>query len=1363
MNAIEKMPHSRPHPQRAAIDGAMSRDRGRLLALLSRSQAKPNDAALAAAFEQALQASVQRRQLRAQQQPSVTLDPQLPIAREAEAITRLIRDHQVVVIAGETGSGKTTQLPKLCLAAGRGQAGMIGCTQPRRIAARTVASRVAQELHSELGQLVGYQVRFNDKVSDDTRIKFMTDGILLAEIASDRWLSSYDTIIVDEAHERSLNIDFLLGYLKQLLRKRPDLKLIVTSATIDTGRFAEHFDDAPVISVEGRTYPVEVRYRALEGEGEQEGERTVNDAIVAAVDEITRQDGRGDVLVFLPGEREIRDAHQALERRKYRGTEVLPLYARLSNQDQDKVFNPGAGRRIVLATNVAETSLTVPRIRYVVDPGFARVKRYSPRNKLDRLHIEPISQASANQRKGRCGRVSEGICYRLYAESDFQGRPEFTDPEIRRSSLAGVILRMLQLGLGRIEDFPFLEAPDERAIADGWQQLTELGAIDAQRRLTAQGRQMARLPVDVKLARMLVAAQAAGCLRPMLVIASFLGIQDPRERPAEARGAADSAHAQFADGRSEFVGVLRLWDAYRQAHEDLTQSKLRDWCGRHFLGFLRMREWRELHRQLRLQCEELGWKEEPAEASLAPLLAGSSAPPAGRDDAAAVKATRGQLHRAARLAREGKAEPTPAAAPVAARAQADQAAAGGYSERVRAAAYQTLHRALVAGLPTQIGHRTEKGDFQAPRQRRFLPFPGSVLAKRPPPWLLVANLLDTQKVWGMTLAAIEPDWVIAELPHLLLRRHFDPHWSRAQGQVLASEQISLFGLVLAPKKPVHYGRIEPGEAHDIFVRQALVTGEITTRASFIADNQKVLEQAREEEAKLRRAGIVADEDWQARWYLDRVPPQIHSAAGLDAWWKALPPEQRRTLHWSLQDLLPGEGSEQERFPKYLPLGQARLPLHYRFEPGAEDDGVTLDVPLHLLNALDPVQLGWLAPGFVADKASALIRSLPKAMRRNYVPAPDFARAFHEAFPQPSADAITGELARFLSRATGAAVAATDFEPASIEPHLHMNLRLRDEHGKVLATSRDLDALRARFGAQAGDAFAARAGREMAADGLRTFPPAPIPLQVPGEAGVPAYPALLDEGDSVALRIFADRLQAQQAHPLGVRRLLEIGLAEKIKQARKQLPVGAKTGLLYAAIESQERLRGDLVDAALNAVLADGLQDIRDAAAFEQRREQAAKALFGEAMQRLKLAESILALVAELKPLLEAPLMGWARGNLDDMEAQLAALVHPGFLRDTPADALAQYPRYLKAMILRTERAKRDPPRDQARMLELHPFIEALQAGTGQGLAGTPQWQALRWDLEELRVSLFAQELGARTGVSAKKLAQRVKELHALQP
>ncbi len=1364
MGAIEAGNKDLPNARRA-IDGALTRDRGRLHGLWSRWQGKPGDVAARAAFEQALALSSAKVAARASSAPAVTLDEALPIAREAEKIVDLIRRHPVVVIAGETGSGKTTQLPKLCLAAGRGAAGMIGCTPPRRIAARAVARRVAEELKTPVGGAVGFQVRFNDQVGDDTRIKFMTDGILLAEIASDRWLSAYDTIIVDEAHERSLNIDFLLGFLKQLLRKRRDLKVIVTSATIDTGRFSRHFDDAPVIDVEGRTYPVEVRYRPLEGEGEgheggrdsgepRRGERSVNDAIVAAIDEITRQDPRGDVLMFLPGEREIRDAHQALERRKYRETEVTPLYARLSARDQDRVFNPGPKRRLVLATNVAETSLTVPRIKYVVDPGYARVKRYSPRQKLDRLHIEPVSQASANQRKGRCGRISDGICYRLYAEADFQSRPEFTDPEIRRSSLSGVILRMLSLGLGRIEDFPFLEPPDERAIADGWQQLGELGAVSASdkggdRKLTAIGKQMARLPVDVKLARMLVAAHDNGSLREMTVIASFLGIQDPRERPPEAREAADNAHAKFADPKSEFIGILKLWQAYRDAHEELTQSKLRDWCERHFLGFLRMREWRELHRQLLLLCEELGW--ELGGGSLAVKKADDPPPleKGGKGDLLLAKAQTGSRSKAN--------PPRDAAHPVAPLSKGGNPSVAEDSPgAMKPAAYVSLHRALLAGLPTQVGHKTEKGDFLAPRQRRYHLFPGSTLAKKPPAWVLSATLLDTARVWGMTNAAIEPDWVIAELPHLLARKHFDPHWSRAQGHVLASEQISLFGLVLAPKKPVHYGRIAPQESHEIFVRQALVTGEINTRASFAADNLKTLEQAREEEAKLRRAGIVADEDWQARWYLDRIPSELHSAAGLDAWHRKLAPEARRALHWTLLDLLPGEGSEEDRFPKYFPLGDARLPLHYKFEPGAADDGVTLEIPVHLLNALDPARLSWLAPGFIADKAAGLIRGLPKAMRRNYVPAPDFGRAFAEAFPKAGADDVRGELARFLSRATGAAVAALDFDEAAIEPHLRMNLRLRDTDGKILAESRDLDDLRARFGERAGHAFAARAGRELAAQGLREFPAAPVPLQVPGEAGVPAYPALVDEGEAVALRVFADRNEAEEAHPQGVRRLLEIALADKAKSARKQLPVSPKTGLLYAAIESQERLRGDLVEAALNALLAEGLGEIRDRGAFEQRRESAGRQLFGEAMQRLKLAESILTAVAELKPQLESPLMGWAGGNLDDLRRQLAALVHAGFLRDTPAAALAQFPRYLKAMRLRAERALRDPVRDQARLLELQPFIDALERESGK--RQSPQWQALRWDLEELRVSTFAQELGARGGISSKKLAQRLAAL-----
>ncbi|QCU72706.1 ATP-dependent RNA helicase HrpA [Luteimonas yindakuii] len=1347
----------RPDPAlqaaRAAIDGALSSDRGRLHGLWSRWRARAADEAARQAFERALAASIAIREARAAALPRAEVDPSLPIAGEAARIVELIRNHQVVVIAGETGSGKTTQLPKLCLQAGRGAAGMIGCTQPRRIAARTVARRVAEELQVPLGGAVGFQVRFNDQVGERTAVKFMTDGILLAEIASDRWLSAYDTIIVDEAHERSLNIDFLIGYLRQLLERRRDLKVIVTSATIDTERFSKHFGDAPVVSVEGRGYPVDVRWRPLGERVETADEPpatagsarrprdedsadtvSVLDGIVAACDEIMRERGTGDVLVFLPGEREIRDAHQALERRKYRHTEVLPLYARLSTRDQDRVFNPGPLRRIVLATNVAETSLTVPRIHYVVDPGFARVKRYSPRQKLDRLHIEPVSQAAADQRKGRCGRIAPGTCVRLYSEADFLSRPQYTDPEIRRAALAGVILRMLWLGLGGIgnrdpasperavgnsrviEDFPFLEAPDPRAVADGWQQLAELGAVDGERRLTATGRTMARLPVDVKLARMLVAAQAHGCLEPMLAIAAFLGIQDPRERPADQRAAADNAHALFADPRSEFVGILKLWEAYRAAHEDLTQSQLRRWAEKHFLGFLRLREWRELHRQLKLQCADIGWAVEQGRAPLRDTVAGG--------DPAPVLDARG---------------------------------------------YAALHRALLAGLPTQLGHRGDRGQYEGPRGRRFQLFPGSALARKPPPWVLSATLLDTEKVWALTNATVEPDWAIAELPHLLARRHHDPHWSRSQGRVIGSEQVSLFGLVLAPKRPVDYGRLYPDEARAMFLRDGLVTGEINLRAPFLARNLATLAQAREEEAKQRRVGLVVDESWMQQWYHDRIPAGIVDARSLDAWWKKASSAERDALAWTRDDLLVADETDADRFPKVLAVGNARLEVSYRFEPGAVDDGMTVRVPLHLLNALDPARLSWLAPGFVEDRAAALIRGLPKTLRRNFVPVPDFARAFAEAHRQPDADAFTGVLARFLKRLTGVELAATDFNEGALEPHLRMNLRLLARDGRqVLAESRDLDALRTRFGADADAAFAERAAEGLAQAGLTTFPDTPVPLSVPGAGGITAYPALDDAGNSARLAVYADAGEAARRHPGGVRRLLRIALDARLRQARKQLTVKPKTALLYAAIEAAapratrpeggDPLRDDLVEGAFTALTADGLGGIRDAAAFATRRDAVGRELFGEAMRRLHLAERVLDSVAEIRGRLEGGLMGWARANLDDMRAHLDSLAPPGFLSITPDALLDQMPRYLQALSLRAERALRDPLRDQQRMLELKPFVEALVEAEADGIAHDPDWRAFRQDLEELRVSLHAQELGARGGVSPKKLARRLEAL-----
>ncbi|MCZ8062437.1 ATP-dependent RNA helicase HrpA [Silanimonas sp.] len=1291
---------ARPDP----LDRVLAKDRGALLRLQKRLAEAKGEARAAAqqALEQALARSREAFAAREARLPEPRIDTELPIGREADAIVELIQKHQVVVIAGETGSGKTTQLPKLCLAAGRGAAGLIGCTQPRRIAARAVAKRVAEELQVPLGKEVGWQVRFTEQVGEDTLIKFMTDGILLAEIQKDRYLSAYDTIIVDEAHERSLNIDFLLGYLKGLLRKRRDLKLIVTSATIDTERFAQHFDGAPVISVEGRSYPVEVRYRPLEDTNadvasKPDAEKSLYEGLLAACDEITREDARGDVLLFLPGEREIREVHHLLERRKYRETEVLPLYARLSAKDQDRVFNPGPKRRIVLATNVAETSLTVPRIRYVVDPGTARVKRYSPRMKLDRLHIEDIAQASADQRKGRCGRVSSGICYRLFSELDFNSRPRYTDPELLRSSLAGVILRMLSLGLGRVEDFPFIDAPDPRAVADGWQQLTELGAVDKHRQLTPVGKQMAAFAVDVKLARMLIAAKERGALREMIIIASFLGLQDPRERPQEAREAADRAHAAFADERSEFVSILKLWDAYRAAHEDLSQSKLRDWCSSRFLNFLRLREWRELHRQLILNCEALGWAQNEAPAD-----------------------------------------------------------------------YADLHRALLAGLALQTGHRSEKGLYEAPRSRKFGLFPASTLAQKPPPWLLCATLLDTAKVWGITAAKIEPEWVIDAVPHLLSRRHFDPHWSRRQGRVQGSEQIGLFGLVLLPKKPVHYGGLYPDEAREIFVRQGLVTGEIDTRIPLVKRNLATLERAQEEEAKQRRAGLVVDEDWQVRWYLDRLPSDVHNTAALEGWYGKLDPAARKALEWSPADLMSVEGSGVERSPKFLPLGDARLALHYRFEPGHAEDGVTLDVPLHLLPALDAARLSWLVPGLVEEKATEMIRGLPKALRRNFVPAPDFARAFALAYPNGDADSLPGALGRFLAKATGVEVGALDFDEAALEPHLRMNLRVGEAEGRgfrVLGQSRSLDELKARFGAEAEKAFAARAGERLAREGLREFPAEPVPLEIAGAGGLPAFPALVLDGDDVALRVLADREAAAQAHAGGVVRLAEIALADSVKSARKQLPLNPKTAMVYTAVATAEQLRADLVAKALAALLDGGqggvtLAAIRDREAFNRAIGAVKQKLFGEAMARLKIAEAALSQYAEIRPKLEAPVMGWAKANLDDLRAQLAGLVHPGFVRETPPEAFNELPRYLKALALRAERALRDPTRDQQRMLEVQPFAKALDDARRRGIALETGWQALRWDLEELRVSLFAQELGTKRPVSAKRLAKQVEALSA---
>ena len=1358
-------PDVRLRPLRQALDTVSSRDFGRLLGRW-RELTRRFDEKKLAALSADIEASAIRRQARVDAKPAIRLDESLPITARADEIVELIRKHQVVVIAGETGSGKTTQLPKLCLAAGRGEAGMIGCTQPRRLAARSVARRVAEELSTPLGDLVGFQVRFNDQVSERSLIKFMTDGILLAETQGDPWLSAYDTIIIDEAHERSLNIDFLLGYLKRLAVKRPTLKIIVTSATIDTARFAEHFDGAPIVSVEGRTYPVEVRWRSVDDVAARRGQRAGElqqgsaDHVAAALDEITHDDPRGDVLIFLPGEREIRDAHLLLSRRQYRETEVLPLYARLSAGDQDRVFKPGNKRRVVLATNVAETSLTVPRIRYVIDTGQARVKRYSQRSQLERLHVEPISRAAADQRKGRCGRVGPGTCYRLYDEADYQSRAAFTDPELLRSSLANVILRMLALQLGDVEQFPFLEAPDPRVVADGYRRLAEISAIDDAKRLTPIGRTVAKLPIDVQLARMLVEAEKLHSLRDLLTIVSFLSIQDPRERPADARQQADAAHAAFADPKSDFVGVLNLWRDYGKAHEDLTQSKLRDWCTRHFLSFMRMREWRELHRQLLLVVQELGWKLDAASPS--PLQG------EGRDEgttsrqALKGKAVVAEKKRDRRGSREHPPI-TPALSPERRGSESDEAARH----------YEAIHRSLLAGLPTQVGHKDEKGVYRSTRERRFQVFPGSALSKVPPNWIFAAQILDVGgRVWGMACARVEPLWIEQQASHLLRSSCRDPHWSRKRGHVVAYEQVSLFGLTLVERRPVTFQQQDPVLAHEIFLREALVRCDIDARADFIRANQRVLEDAHGIEAKQRREGLLRHEDELVGFFAGKLPQDIADSRALDAWYRKARPAEQAALRWSLDDVMSGgAGLDPRAFPASLdvplPGMDAQVPraqdaqerpqkyrLEYRFVPGDDADGVTLHLPLAMLNALPAARCEWLVPGLLTEKVAELIRGLPKALRRNFVPAPDFARAFVEA-AAPRDEPLAKALAVFLKRATGVDISAAEFDTIELPAHFRMRYRLHDENGKMLASGRDLAAMRGQWEGQAREAFSRKTDVELTREDIASWDFEEVPTQVRSSGGLMAYPALVDLGETVALRVFERSDEALEAHRQGVVRLLRNALASDMKQARRRLSVANALGLKYAPLGGVDGLREDLVEGGFSDLLERHALNVRTAGAFEALHTQAARELFAAAVERLKLAEPIIEAQADLKPWLQPPLMGFARASYDDLREQLDSLLTPGFLRELPTSRLAHYPRYLKAMRLRAERLRQDPAKDQQRLLQVLPFWRDYLKHRA---AGTEGLEELRWLIEEWRVSLFAQELKTAEPVSAKRLTRALESL-----
>ncbi|CAM8820597.1 ATP-dependent RNA helicase HrpA [Burkholderia pseudomallei] len=1296
--------------------------------------------------------------------PPITFAESLPVSGKRDEIARAIAAHPVVIVCGETGSGKTTQLPKICLALGRGLgaggAGLIGHTQPRRLAASSTGRRIAEELGTPFGEVVGYKVRFTDNLAPGASVKLMTDGILLAETQTDPLLKAYDTLIIDEAHERSLNIDFLLGYLRQILPRRPDLKLIVTSATIDAERFARHFGSderpAPVIEVSGRLYPVEVRYRPIaddrpaavrhaEGassgrdraKSAREAERDLMDGIVDAVDELCRE-GPGDVLVFLPGEREIRDAAEALRKHHPPHTEILPLFARLSAAEQERVFKASNARRIVLATNVAETSLTVPGIRYVVDTGLARVKRYSYRNKVEQLQIEPISQAAANQRAGRCGRVADGICIRLYEESDFAGRARFTDPEILRSSLASVILRMKSLHLSAIESFPFIEPPPGRAIADGYQLLNELGAVDDENALTPLGRELARLPLDPRVGRMILAARDQQALREVLVIASALSVQDPRERPVDAQEQADQAHRRFADERSEFLQWLRIWAWFEEAvaHKK-SNRQLVDACRQHFLSHLRLREWRDVHSQLLTVVREHGWRLNEADAT-----------------------------------------------------------------------FEQIHLSLLTGLLGNIGFKAEdEPHYLGARGIKFHLWPGSALVKKAGRWVMAAELVETSRLYARCIAKIEPEWIERIGAHLLKKSLSEPHWEKRPAQVAAFERATLYGLTIYHRRRVAFGRQDPARARELFIRGALVDGEFDTKLAFFAHNRKLLADIEQLEHKSRRQDVLVDDELIHAFYDQAIPAGIHTGAAFERWYRdevsksGQPEDKLRLLYLSRDDLMRHEaaGVTTELFPKRVTMAGVEMALAYHFEPGSPRDGVTLAVPLFALNQVDARRAEWLVPGMLREKAHLLLKSLPQKLRRHCVPLPEYAAGFVERAGRErfGAGGLVDALIADVREQTQVATKTSDFKLETLPAHLFMNFKVIDEHGRQLAMGRNLAQLRAELGAQAQQHFQkiaaaatlAPAGEPAAAAaGASGARARRVPLGAPPRAAEPAaqagaaagatalyenlttwnfgklpelleirrrgetlfgYPALVDRGTHCDVEVFDSPDEAARIHRAGLRRLFALQLKEPIKYLEKNLPGLREMAMQYMSLGTQDELRDQLIATALDrACLQEPLP--ADDASFHARRDEGRSRLNLLAQEIARLVGQILAEYAGLaKKLAQAKPFPAAHA---DMQGQLAALVGKRFVVDTPYAQLAHFPRYLKGIALRIDKLKADPARDARQAAELQPLAQHYQRSVAQrGGVADARLAEFRWLLEELRISLFAQELRTPMPVSVKRL------------
>lgn len=1249
-----------------------------------------------------IQQQIEQARLRVEQRKSAVQNPivfpeSLPVSQRKAEIQKLLSEHQVIVVAGETGSGKTTQLPKMCLELGFGNLGMIGHTQPRRIAARSVAARIAEELETDLGGLVGYKVRFNDQISDDTQIKLMTDGILLAEIQNDRFLNQYSCLIIDEAHERSLNNDFILGYLKQLLPRRRDLKLIITSATIDVERFSKHFNNAPIIEVSGRTYPVEVRYRPIAEEDDQDQLQ----GILNAVDEL-QAEGRGDILIFMNGEREIRDTAEALQKQNLKHTEILPLFARLSAQEQNKIFHPSGLNRIVLATNVAETSLTVPGIKYVIDPGTARISRYSYRTKVQRLPIEPISQASANQRKGRCGRVSEGICIRLYSEEDFNSRPEFTDPEILRTNLASVILQMTALGLDDIEAFPFVDAPDKRHIQDGVKLLEELGAFETvqtksgeKRLLTRVGRQLAQLPVDPRLAKMILSAVNFGCVYEMMIIVSALSIQDPRERPQEKQQASDEKHRRFADKKSDFLAFLNLWRYLQEQQKALSKNQFRRQCQKDFLNYLRIREWQDIYHQIRLTVREMG------------LPINSE-----------------------------KAE------------------------------YQQIHTALLSGLLSHIGLKeAEKQQYLGARNAHFAIFPNSVLFKKQPKWVMAAELVETSKLWGRMVAEIEPEWIEPLAEHLTKKSYSELRWSKSRGAVIADEKVTLYGVPIVASRPVNYGAIDPTISREIFIQSALVEGDWNTKHKFFKENQRLLREVEELEHKSRRRDILVDDRTLFEFYDQRIGTEVVSQKHFDTWWKKAQQKDPELLNFERSFLINDDAEQVSKldFPNFWHQDNLKLKLTYQFEPGTDADGVTVHIPLPLLNQVEMTGFDWQIPGLREELVIALIKSLPKSYRRNFVPAPNYAQAFlSRAVPleKPLLDTLIYELRRM----TGVTVEAEHWNWEQIPSHLKMTFRVVDENGKKIAESMNLDELKFNLKDRVQESISAVADDGIEQSGLHIWSFADLPQcyeQKQRGFSVKAFPAIVDEKDAVAIKLFETEFEQSVAMQQGLRRLLLLNVPSPIKYLHEKLPNKAKLGLYFTPFGRVLDLIDDCIACAVDKLIADFGGFVWDEAGFEKLRDFVRENLNEVTVDIAQKVEQILTLTYQLNQRLKGKMDFTMAFALSDIKSQLAGLVYQGFVQKSGYDRLPDLQRYLQAIDKRIDKLAQDVNRDRAAMLR----VEQVQQAYQQLLAKLPKSKPIsdeiaeiRYMIEELRVSLFAQQLGTKYQVSDKRVLNLIKEL-----